>query len=99
MPEVEHAIGLVDDDQQFVPDYEALDRLAHNSDFQALVAVMQSKTKAARRHLDAKQTDDWQDVGFYRGHIFLMRLLYRLITKEAHEKVCELKNIKPNGGK
>jgi hypothetical protein len=99
MPEVEQAVGLVDDDQQFTPDYEALDRLSRNPDFQALVAVMQSKTKAARRHLDAKQTDDWQDVGFYRGHIFLMRLLYRLITKEAHEKVCELKNIKPNGGK
>ncbi len=99
MPEVEQAVGLVDDDQQFTPDYEALDRLSRNPDFQALVAVMQSKTKAARRHLDAKQTNDWQDVGFYRGHIFLMRLIYRLITRDAREEVAKARLKNSNGGK
>jgi hypothetical protein len=60
---------------------------------------MQSKTKAARRHLDAKQTNDWQDVGFYRGHIFLMRLLYRMITRDAREEVAKARLKNSNGGK
>lgn len=73
-------------ERDFKPDYEALLKLSQYPEFKALKDVFEYKVKSARRKLDAKQTNDWQDVGFYRGFIGLIKYIY-IIFAEAPEEV------------
>lgn len=89
---------LVTNFQEFRPDYEALYRLSCNPDFKALVAVFRAKAKSARRGLDDHRSDTMQDVGFFRGRIWIIKDLYREIVTRAKEEVDAARN-KNNGGK
>lgn len=101
MPEIQHEeeSELVENFAEFRPDYEALYRLSLSKDFQALVAVMRTKAKSARRKLDDFRTDTMQSVGFCRGRIWMIKDLYREICRAKDEVFKAREKNKTTGGK
>lgn len=72
-------------DFNFQPDHEALYKLSQYPEFKALKDVFEFKIKAARRKLDDRRTENLQDMGFNRGHIWLVKYILRLFLEAPAE--------------
>jgi hypothetical protein len=93
MPEIEDQKELDLTEQALAEsaiDLTALWRIRQSKDFEMLEKYLEKVVKAARRNLDDYQLEKkfpehfcWQRIGFFRGQIYFIKALYKLLTKEA----------------
>ena len=72
--------------EPFQVDTKALYELGKYPQAEALLAWVEHKATAAWRKLDDRHVADWQDIGFYRGQVYLCKELRKLITENPNKE-------------
>jgi hypothetical protein len=66
-------------------------QLGKKEEYKLFEQWMHSKVRTCRKKLDAKETDDWQTIGFLRGQIFMIKEIVKLMTTDPSKGLVNKK--------